>query len=215
MDTLQMFFLTAFTTIFVIVDPIGNVMVFLSLTEDKDSGERRRIAGRTAIFGSLVLLIFAIFGNYIFSFFQITVDSLRVIGGILILLIAMDMMHGKMSREGHTPEEVEESGERDDISFFPMAVPMLAGPGAITTAIILMNTAATVPFKLTVLISIILVFLICWFLFCLSEGIHRVLGVTGNMVITRMMGLILGAIAVQFITTGLWNIYMMLHGGIG
>ena len=215
MDAPYTFLLTSFTAIFVIVNPIGNVMVFLSLTEDNDPGERKQIAKRTAIFGSLVLLIFAIFGNYILSFFQITIDSLRVIGGILILSIAMDMMHGKMSREGHTPEEVEESGERDDISFFPMAVPMLAGPGAITTAIILMNNAATVPFKLTVLISIILVFLICWFLFCLSESIHRVLGVTGSMVITRMMGLILGAIAVQFITTGLWNIYLMLQWSIG
>ena len=215
MEALYTFFLMAFTTVFVIVDPIGNIMVFLSLTEDKGPGERKRIAKRTAIFGSLILLVSAIFGDYILSFFQITVDSLRVIGGLLLLAIAMDMMHGKMSREGHTPEEVNESGERDDISFFPMAVPMLAGPGAITTAIVLMNAAESIPFKATVLISIILVFLICQILFGFSEGIHRVLGVTGSMVITRLMGLILGAIAVQLITTGLWNIYLMLQGGVG
>ncbi|HEC56362.1 hypothetical protein DRN98_05905 [Methanosarcinales archaeon] len=215
MDPLSTFLLTAFTSIFVIVNPIGNVMVFLSLTEDVEPAERRRMAKRTAIFGSFVLLIFAIFGDFILSFFHITVDSLRVIGGILILSVAMDMMHGRMSREGHTPEEVEESSEREDISFFPMAVPMLAGPGAITTAIVLMKSVTSIKLKMIVLISIILVFFITWILFSLSEEIHRVLGVTGSMVTTRMMGLILGAIAVQFITTGLWDIYLALSQGAG
>jgi len=216
MYTIYTFFLMAFTALFVIVNPIGNVMVFLSLTEDRGFDEKKRIAKKTAIFGSLVLLIFAIFGDFILSFFQITVDSLRVIGGILILAIAMDMMQGRKPRAKHTPEEVKESGERDDISFFPLAVPMLAGPGAITTAIVLMKTAEPISFKVIVLISIILTFLITGILFRMSEQIHRVLGVTGSMVITRMMGLVLGAIAVQFITLGLWNIYLALQqSGVG
>ncbi|MEA2074768.1 MAG: NAAT family transporter [Euryarchaeota archaeon] len=184
------------------VNPIGNVMVFLSVTEDRGFDEKKRLAKKTAIFGCLVLLIFAIFGDFILSFFQITVDSLRVIGGILLLAIAMDMMHGRKSREGHTPEEVKESGEREDISFFPLAV--------------LMKTADLVSFKVIVLVSIILTFLITWLLFRMSEQIHRVLGVTGSMVVTRMMGLVLGAIAVQFITTGLWGIYLALQqSGVG
>jgi len=216
MYTIYTFFLMAFTALFVIVNPIGNVMVFLSLTEDRGFDEKKRIAKKTAIFGSLVLLIFAIFGDFILSFFQITVDSLRVIGGILILAIAMDMMQGRKPRAKHTPEEVKESDERDDISFFPLAVPMLAGPGAITTAIVLMKTAEPIPFKVIVLISIILTFLITGILFRMSEQIHRVLGVTGSMVITRLMGLVLGAIAVQFITLGLWNIYLALQqSGVG
>ena len=190
-------------------------MVFLSLTEDRGFNEKKRIAKKTAIFGCLVLVIFAIFGDFILSFFQITVDSLRVIGGILILAIAMDMMQGRKPRAKHTPEEVKESGEREDISFFPLAVPMLAGPGAITTAIVLMKTAETIPFKVIVLISIIFTFLITGILFRMSEQIHRVLGVTGSMVITRMMGLILGAIAVQFITKGLWDIFLALQHGAG
>jgi MarC family membrane protein len=102
----------------------------------------------------------------------------------------MDMMQGRKSRAKHTPEEMKESGEREEISFFPLAVPMLAGPGAITTAIVLMKTAETIPFKVIVLISIIFTFLITGILFRMSEQIHRVLGVTGSMVITRMMGLI-------------------------
>ncbi|MCD6456089.1 MAG: MarC family protein [Methanophagales archaeon] len=215
MYTLYTFFLMAFTALFVIVNPIGNVMVFISLTEDRGFDEKKRIAKKTAIFGCLTLVIFAIFGDLILSFFQITVDSLRVIGGILILAIAMDMMQGRKPRAKHTPEEVKESGEREDISFFPLAVPMLAGPGAITTAIVLMKTAETIPFKVIVLLSIILAFLITGILFRMSEQIHRVLGVTGSMVITRMMGLILGAIAVQFITKGLWDIFLALQQGAG
>ncbi len=147
-------------------------MVFLSVTEDRGFDEKKRLAKKTAIFGCLVLLIFAIFGDFILSFFQITVDSLRVIGGILLLAIAMDMMHGRKSREGHTPEEVKESGEREDISFFPLAVLMLAGPGAITTAIVPMKTADLVSFKVIVLVSIILTFLITLLLFRMSEQIH-------------------------------------------
>jgi len=191
-------------------------MVFLSLTEDRGFDEKKRIAKTTAIFGSLVLLIFAIFGDFILSFFQITVDSLRVISGILILAIALDMMQGRKPRAKHTPEEVKESGEKEDISFFPLAVPMLAGPGAIATAIVLMKTAESIQFRVIVLISIILTFLITGILFRMSEQVHRVLGVTGSMVITRMMGLILGAIAVQFITKGLWDIFLALQqSGVG
>ena len=216
MYTVYTFFLMAFTALFVIVNPIGNVMVFLSLTEDRGFDEKKRIAKTTAIFGSLVLLIFAIFGDFILSFFQITVDSLRVISGILILAIALDMMQGRKPRAKHTPEEVKESGEKEDISFFPLAVPMLAGPGAIATAIVLMKTAESIQFKVIVLISIILTFLITGILFRMSEQVHRVLGVTGSMVITRMMGLILGAIAVQFITKGLWDIFLALQqSGVG
>ena len=216
MYTVYTFFLMAFTALFVIVNPIGNVMVFLSLTEDRGFDEKKRIAKTTAIFGSLVLLIFAIFGDFILSFFQITVDSLRVISGILILAIALDMMQGRKPRAKHTPEEVKESGEKEDISFFPLAVPMLAGPGAIATAIVLMKTAESIQFRVIVLISIILTFLITGILFRMSEQVHRVLGVTGSMVITRMMGLILGAIAVQFITKGLWDIFLALQqSGVG
>jgi len=209
-DALHVFFLQAFVIVFIIVDPVANIMVFLSLTEGSSVGERRLISRKAAVFGCLVLLGSAIFGDFILSLFHITIDSLRVIGGILILAIAMDMLYGRLSREGYTPEEALESGVREDIAFFPLAIPMLAGPGAITTVIILMKAADSFVFDILVFAAIILTFFITWILFVASEEIHRVLGVTGNRVITRMMGLILGAIAVQFITTGLWNIYISL-----
>ena len=210
MGDFHAFFLQTFVAIFIIVDPVANIMVFLSLTEGKGAGERKRISLKAALFGCLILLIFAIFGDFILSFFHITIDSLRVIGGILILAIAMDMLYGRLSREGYTPEEALESGVREDIAFFPLAVPMLAGPGAITTVILLMEAARSLVFDILVLVAIVLTFFITWILFVASEEIHRLLGVTGLRVITRMMGLILGAIAVQFITSGLWNIYLSL-----
>ncbi len=210
MGDFHAFFLQTFVAIFIIVDPVANIMVFLSLTEGKSAGERKRISLKAALFGCLILLIFAIFGDFILSFFHITIDSLRVIGGILILAIAMDMLYGRLSREGYTPEEALESGVREDIAFFPLAVPMLAGPGAITTVILLMEAARSLVFDILVLVAIVLTFFITWILFAASEEIHRLLGVTGLRVITRMMGLILGAIAVQFITSGLWNIYLSL-----
>ncbi|CAD7768327.1 MarC family integral membrane protein [Candidatus Methanoperedenaceae archaeon GB50] len=210
MGDFHAFFLQTFVAIFIIVDPVANIMVFLSLTEGKSAGERKRISLKAALFGCLILLIFAIFGDFILSFFHITIDSLRVIGGILILAIAMDMLYGRLSREGYTPEEALESGVREDIAFFPLAVPMLAGPGAITTVILLMEAARSLVFDILVLVAIVLTFFITWILFVASEEIHRLLGVTGLRVITRMMGLILGAIAVQFITSGLWNIYLSL-----
>ncbi|MHC1571295.1 MAG: MarC family protein [Methanosarcinales archaeon] len=210
MGAFHAFFLQTFVAIFIIVDPVANIMVFLSLTEGKGAGERKRISLKAALFGCLILLIFAIFGDFILSFFHITIDSLRVIGGILILAIAMDMLYGRLSREGYTPEEALESGVREDIAFFPLAVPMLAGPGAITTVILLMEAARSLVFDILVLVAIVLTFFITWILFVASEEIHRLLGVTGLRVITRMMGLILGAIAVQFITSGLWNIYLSL-----
>ncbi|RLG27449.1 hypothetical protein DRN85_00325 [Methanosarcinales archaeon] len=212
-DAFYLFFTQAFIAVFIIVDPVANIMVFLSLTEDRSTGERKLISGKAAVFGCIVILGFAIFGNFILSFFNITIDSLRVIGGILILAIAMDMLYGRLSREGYTPEEALESGVREDIAFFPLAVPMLAGPGAITTVVILMEAAGSFAFDILVLAAIILTFFITWILFVTSEKIHHLLGVTGLRVITRMMGLILGAIAVQFITTGLWNIYLSLSAG--
>ncbi|MEA2046374.1 MAG: MarC family protein [Euryarchaeota archaeon] len=217
MYTAYTFFLMAFTAIFVIVNPIGNVMVFLSLTEDRDSEEKKRLARRSSMFGCLILLVFAISGSLILSFFQITVNSLRVIGGILLLTIAMSMMHGETSKAGHTTEEAKEASQKEDISFFPMAIPMLSGPASITTAILIMGDAGnSMTFRGLAIIAIILPFIICLILFSSSEEIHRVIGVTGGMVVTRMMGLILGALSVQFITTGLWQIYLGLqHSGVG
>ncbi len=212
MDSIYGFFAVAFSAFFAIVNPVGNVMVFLSLTEDMGKKERLVVANRSCFFGLAIMAITAVAGTSILGFFQVNVDSLRVIGGILLMSISLTMMHGGQSKAVHTPEEAEEAGTRQDVSFFPLAIPMLAGPASMTTAIIVMEHAgASITLRGVVLATLALTFLICWILFRSSETIHRYLGITGGMVVTRVMGLILGALAVQFITTGLWQIYLTLQ----
>jgi multiple antibiotic resistance protein len=201
------FVILAFTSIFVVVDPIANIVTFVAITSGSSASERRRIARRAVLAGCALLVIFAIAGELILGFFQITVDYLCVAGGILLFLIALDMMHGKWSREGYTPEELEEASSREDPSVFPIAMPMLTGPGAITAVIILMKSAESIELKLIVILAILVTFGITAILFFFAEQIHRILGVTGSRVLTRLMGLFLAAVAIRFVFLGSWNIF--------
>ncbi|MDY6966637.1 MAG: MarC family protein [Halobacteriota archaeon] len=208
MDYLYSFFIMTFTTLFVIVDPIAGAMIFSSMTGDMEIKKRKKMAQNTAIFGCGLLIFFAITGNLFLSFFRITTDSLSVAGGVLLFLIAIDMMYARRSREAYTEEEFEE--EREYMYIVPLAIPMLTGPAAITSVILLMGMAENISFKIIVITAVILTFVVTWVLLRFSEQINRILGVTGGMVFRRMMGLFLAAIAVEFITSGIWNIYSSL-----
>jgi multiple antibiotic resistance protein len=149
------------------------------------------------------------------EFFSITVDSLRVAGGILLFLVAIDMLFARTTRESITSEELSEAAERENISIFPMAMPMLTGPGAITT-IILYVTKGSEEYAidpntvgLIVIAAILLTFIITAYIFRFSDRFSRMVGMSGMMIMTRLMGLFLGAIAVGFISDGVWNIYQM------
>jgi multiple antibiotic resistance protein len=202
------FFITTLTIIFVIVDPITSVIPFISLTSGMDTDEKRATARRSVIVASIILLTFALTGDLFLSFFQIGIGSLRIAGGILLFLVAIDMMYARRSGESYTSAEFGE--EREDISVFPIAIPLLAGPGAITTVILLMGMADSIVLKAMVIISIMITFMITWFFFTLADRIYGLLGVTGSMVIRRIMGLFLAAISVEFISEGVWDIYLKL-----
>lgn len=199
------FFITTFITLFVIIDPIAGAMIFSSIAKAMDDKKRMDMAKNTAIFGCSLLLFFAITGNYILSFFRITTDSLSVAGGVLLFMIAIDMMYAKKSREAYTEEEFEE--EREYMYIVPLAIPLLTGPAAITSVILLMERGESFYFKIMVLLAVILTFLVTWILLRFSDQINRILGITGSMVFRRMMGLFLAAIAVEFISNGIWNIF--------
>jgi len=199
------FFITTFITLFVIIDPIAGAMIFSSIAKAMDDKKRMDMAKNTAIFGCSLLLFFAITGNYILSFFRITTDSLSVAGGVLLFMIAIDMMYAKKSREAYTEEEFEE--EREYMYIVPLAIPLLTGPAAITSVILLMERGESFYFKIMVLLAVILTFLVTWILLRFSDQINRMLGITGSMVFRRMMGLFLAAIAVEFISNGIWNIF--------
>src|SRR5690606_17065678 len=144
-----------------------------------------------------IALFFAITGSIILNLFSISVDSLRVAGGLLLFSIAFDMMHAKISRESITDEEISESQERTDIWVFPIGLPLLTGPGTISTVIVLMESTASIEQKIIILVSIVLTFVLCLYIFLFSRRIHKFIGYNGMLVFTRLMGLLLAALAVD------------------
>jgi multiple antibiotic resistance protein len=209
---LLLYFVYAFTTIFVIVSPIEATLVFVTLTTDMNSEERCRIYKRTTLVAFAIAILFSMTGDVVLRIFGITVDSLRVAGGILLLLIAIDMLQGVRPQNKVTEAELIDANQREDVSIFPLAIPLLTGPGLITTVIVSMGTADSFTEKGLLLLAIVLTFLATFVILKSSIYIDRALGVTGIMVLTRIMGLILGAIAVNYVATGAWNIYRTMAG---
>ena len=132
---------------------------------------------------------------------------LRVAGGILLFTVALDMLHARVSRESVTTEEIRDATKREDVSIFPIAIPLLTGPGAITTVILVIRTGSAPELKIVVILAILLTFALSYLVFRFANKINKMIGVTGSSVITRVMGLLLGAIAVNFVSIGVWNIY--------
>jgi multiple antibiotic resistance protein len=208
-----LYFVYAFTTIFVIVNPIEATLIFVTLTSGMDRSEKRHIYRRTTLVAFSIALLFSVAGDAVLRIFGITVDSLRVAGGILLFLVAIDMLRGVRQQKKVTEAELKDASHREDISVFPLAIPLLTGPGAITTVVVLMGAAGSPVEKALVLIAIVLTFAATFFILKFSEYIDQVLGITGIMVTTRIMGLILGAVAVNFVAVGAWNLYKAMAGG--
>ncbi|MEI8002890.1 MAG: NAAT family transporter [Methanothrix sp.] len=209
---LLLYFVYVFTTIFVIVNPIEATLVFVTLTTTLNSEERALIYRRATLVAFAIAILFSLAGDVVLRLFGITVDSLRVAGGILLFLMAMDMLRGVRQQNNVTEAELLDANLRDDISIFPMAIPLLTGPGAITAVVVLMGEADSFTEKGLVLLAVCLTFLATFFILKFSEYIDLVLGITGIMVLIRIMGLILGALAVNFVATGTWNIYRTMLG---
>jgi len=204
------FFFYAFASIFVIVNPVGGLITFIALTAGMSARERREIAKRSVMIACILAIIFAISGELILRFFGVTVDCLRVAGGILLFIVALDMLHARVSRESVTAEEIKDATKREDVSVFPIAMPLLTGPGAITTVIVVIRTGQTLELKIITILAILLTFALSYLIFRFADVINRILGVSGSLVVTRVMGLLLGAIAVNFISIGIWNIYVSM-----
>ncbi len=201
------FFIYVFSSIFVVVSPISGVVTFISMTSKMTRKEKNDIAKKAVILACVIALFFAITGSMILKLFSISVDSLRVAGGLLLFSIAFDMMHAKVSRESNTEEEITQSQEREDIWVFPIGLPLLTGPGTISTVIVIMGMAEGVQQKAIVVASIILTFIICLFIFLFSRRLHKFIGYNGMLVFTRLMGLLLAALAVDLTAAGIINIF--------
>ncbi|MFZ3060916.1 MAG: MarC family protein [Candidatus Methanoperedens sp.] len=201
------FFIYAFTSIFAIVNPVSGVMAFISMTTHMSRADKIYVARRSVLVACIIAIIFSVLGDIILKLFNITADSLRVAGGVLLFLVAIDMLFARTTRESITSEELKDAAQRENISIFPIAMPLLTGPGAITTIIVLIRTAENLDSKLLVVGAILLTFIITFLIFRFSDYFNRVVGMTGMLVMTRLMGLFLAAIAVDFISTGIKGIF--------
>lgn len=198
-------FLLALTTFFATIGPADLAVVFLALTRDTSAPERRRFALRGVLIGGLILLFFALFGDPILALFGISLPALRTAGGVLLLLIAIDMVFARSSGgTSTTTEEDIEARERADISVFPLATPLIAGPGAISAVILLIaGTEGDYLKDAAVVAGLLAILLLTYVMLRLAIPIQRLLGLTGAHVVSRIVGVLLSALAVQFIFDGI------------
>ena len=202
MDELARFALVTFTAVLFIVDPIAAVPTYLVITQNETPLERRRTARRACIAMTVLLILFAATGTLLFRAFGITLAAFRTAGGLILWFVAIDMLRGeRRTQEGR--EELDEGQAKEDVALTPLAIPMLAGPGAISTVIVIAGQARGVAQTLTVYGAIVLTGGISFLTLRLGEPLLGRLGKTGIRVVTRVMGLILAAVAVQFVFSGI------------
>ncbi|ASJ05184.1 MULTISPECIES: neutral amino acid NAAT transporter SnatA [Thermococcus] len=201
------YFVILYGGLFAITNPVGAVPVFLGVTHDLSREERHEIATKTALTVLLTLVTFALVGEWIFRFFGSSVDAFAIAGGILLFKMAMDMLSGRLSTVKISKEETEEFSEEvvtlEEVAIIPLAIPLISGPGAITTVMIYMAKSGTIPEKAVVIASIGAIAATVWLVLCSSNRIQERLGRVGIKVMTRMMGLILTSMAVQMIINGI------------
>jgi multiple antibiotic resistance protein len=195
------FALVTFTSVLFIVDPIAVVPTYLVITQGQSVAQRRTTARRACVAATVLLVTFAAVGRGIFGLFGITMPAFRIAGGLILWLVAMDMLHGNRSTQEGTAE-ITEATYKEDVALTPLAMPMLAGPGAISTVMVLSGQAQTLPQAIVVYSAILVTALICWLTLRAAEPLVLKMGKTGIRVMTRIMGLLLAAIAVQFVITG-------------
>ncbi len=206
-------FLKTLISLIVITDPVGAIPVFVLLTHGQTPAEKARTARASALTVALILVIAALAGEAILRLFGISLPSFRVAGGILLLVMALDMLNARPSRSRQTPEETDEAERRQDIAVVPMAIPIIAGPGAIGTVILFAQTGPFWPHILRVAGVILIVGAIAYAALRLAGPIGRRLGTSGMHILTRVMGLILAAIGVEFIVGGLRALWLAPPAG--
>lgn len=205
-------YLKFFAALLAIVNPVGAIPIFINMTVDQDKGVRNKNGFMAAISMGLILVVVLFSGEAILRFFGISVGSFRVGGGILILLMAISMLHAKMSQVKQTKEEELDSAERDSVAVVPLGTPLLAGPGAISTVILYAQRYTSVSHYLSLLAVIVVLVLLTALAFRLAPTIARMLGKTGINVVTRLMGLVMAAVGVEFIANGLKQLFPVLGG---
>jgi multiple antibiotic resistance protein len=204
------FFIRAFTGVFVILDPLGGSTHFIALTADQSKKNKIKSALRACIVALCVLTFFMLSGRTLFNYFGITLAALKIAGGILLFTVALNMMNAKRAGTKTSPEEEKEAKNLDDIAIIPMAIPLMSGPGAITTVMVMAGEAGSVTRLIILFGSIALAVSIAFLIFANASMLQKVLKHTGIKILTRLMGLIMSVISVQFVINGVTDIMPFL-----
>ncbi len=201
MHDLFVFAVLVFTSFFTLINPLGTMPIFMTMTKDLDEKHREYTARKASIIAFLTILFFAFTGQLMFQFFGISVNSFRIVGGVIFFLMGMDMLQARLGKVKLQESEIKTYV--DDISITPLAIPMICGPGAITNAIVLMDDADTIEKKAVLIGVIFIVLLLTYLILFSSSKLIKLMGETGNKVMMRLMGLIVMVIAVEFFFSGL------------
>ena len=208
MSELLSFAAVSFSAIFFVVDPIAIIPAFIAMTSADTEGKKRAMAKKAAIATTVTLLVFSLAGSIIFQVFGITLGAFKIAGGVLLFLVSLDMMKANASAVRVRPEEEEEGVHRDDIAIVPLTIPMLAGPGAIATTMVVTSNAAGRPLYIALVAGVILITgAFTWAVLRSALLIASRVGTTGLNVMTRVMGLLLAAVAVQFLVDGAADVW--------
>ncbi len=206
------FALVALSAVFFVVDPLAAIPIFLAVTANESPAQRAHTALRAAATCFLTLLVFALAGGVIFRFFGISLGAFKIAGGILLFSMALEMMRAQPSRTKQTPEEEKEGIEKEDVAIIPIGIPLLSGPGAIATVMVLMTRHREWSYALPVVAAIFVTSVVTYFLLRAAVGLQRRLSRTFMNVMIRVMGLILAAIAVEFVVAGLKEVGPLVTG---
>ncbi|MCD6660407.1 MAG: MarC family protein [Lentimicrobium sp.] len=199
-----------FTSFFTIINPLGVMPVFMTMTADISEKQRKRTALKAVFTAFITLLLFAFGGQLLFKFFGISVNGFRVVGGIIFFIMGFDMLHARISKLKMDDDMVKKYV--DDISVTPLGIPMIAGPGAITNSIVLMEDSHSFQLKIVLILAIVATLLITYITLLGAGKIIRLLGDTGNKIMMKLMGLIVMVIAVEFFFAGLRPIIQSILG---
>lgn len=195
--------LKVFISVFTIMGPFTVLPVFITMTDGMSQSQRNHVARKAMLVSSAILIMATVAGEEIFYWLGISISSFRIAGGILVLLMGINMLHAKRSSVRATDSELEEAKIREDIYVFPLGTPLIAGPGAISTVVLFSTGHRNFTTIFTVVASVLVSAIIFYFMLRYSRYIYKVLGETGNNIIMRLMGLVLSAMAVEFIISGI------------
>jgi multiple antibiotic resistance protein len=198
------FFIVCFSSLFTIINPFSTVPIFLAITKSNTHEQKKKMIKKAVLTAGIVLIVFVFMGKYILSFFSISIEAFKIAGGILITKIGLGMIN--LTHHKNTPEEEEEATIKQDVSIVPLAIPMLSGPGSMTTSLVLMTKAEGFLQILMIVLAIIIVLIFAYIILSKAPKIESFLGVSGKNIADKIMGLIVLIVGIQFIINGVMDL---------